>query len=476
MIRITEAEQQNRSGINPPIRILRSPINFVKLSLLAEKRSKRGGMTENLEGKILNLFEIKPYPCDTIEFNSRPYYEKKMKVERDGKQFYICPFQQGFEDFTTEEHARVVNKEIIVHEKPIFPGQPGADIRLIDNKNPLFDLVCYDTGYRYTGNVIEDGCFFSIDAKGKDYVLIKTKHHIATPLHIDYFNISKLEQIFTKKELEKNGARYVLVGSNNAGLPKLVMPPYGVEGEDEQGKIVSILTYLFEKANPTLDGRREEMKKFIETLISNARGYYESIGYLSGASQPHPHGRIISMPLLPPWIEHSYKSSEELSKKTKKNVYEMLMRDEWLIVDDGKFAIIANPTPDHSGEIMLVAKEAHNLTELTDEELWEFSNKRRLAQTLIDMRYSALPSNTYTLQTFGDDIEKYPATRLIMVFSPRTSTKAVLELGTHIDAYTTMPETVAKDMIYIIDKFGLKRTISNLFNPFVPEKEKHWFI
>lgn len=375
-------------------------------SVIALGRAKRG-----IEGFQINpnLLDIPPIPCGTDEFMGLPLVDKP------------CPLRPGNEEETTAEYARYENGQLIYHPSPLFPASSGWEMRAIDNKFPIFDERDFFSGEDYReGYMAQRKGFLEMDAIGKDYMIIYSSHHVQTANHLDFLRILNLEREFARREIEKEHVQYVQIFRNNAGLPRRKLEP--------------------------LSGSE----------------YYEIDGSASGASQAHPHGRVLSMHFLPEKLLRSYERKEERMEESSSDI-----DDDFVIKNGEEFVLMADPAPRHSGSLVVVARNARNILEISDTQLEELGNMIQLGQRLVDVRYDGVPSNVYFRQIFdktvyvngnGDEIDllrKYPHYRMYVRIDPRTSVWAGLELATGIVAVTTAPADVRNTMKYLMETYQL---------------------
>jgi len=444
------------------IKLMRSPLSS-RVALVSLKRAGRGGLVEAVEKRVeeMRYFDIPAYPCGASEFLYLPYFEAKP-----------CAFREGNEPDTTREYARVNNhgsRELIVHPEYVFPGKPGWAIRVMDNKYPLTDKVDFVTNHAYDSHRLSDGFIEMMDARGKDYVIVSSPHHIVTANRIDFENIALLEQIFTKRELEDPDILYVCVGSNNAGLPRKILPPF--MRDVHLDALIRYMAKLEEVASKNggipkeAEGIAEESKKTLDILLRNSNGYYESIGIISGASQAHVHKRVLSLPIHPPWIEEGYIRTEQKATTNGRASFYDYVKKEELLIEEGKyFALIADPVPEFSGGLLVIARDRQNIVEMDRAELAELGSLRKLGRVMHEILYGGLPSNDYMIQTFKEDCLKYPNTRFNLSLVPRKSVQAFLELGTKIVGLDGDSKELASTMRYLKERISHKIYQSGLEN------------
>ena len=207
---------------DPKIGILTSPLTD-RTDILAPGRASRGGLTsESMEEKIEKMksyWNLSSVPCDSGTFLGLPYIEGKP-----------CVLAPNKEEGTTREYARVAqNGKLKVHLDFIFPGQNGWvnepwNMRVIDNMFPLTDRIDFISGYVYGNHRDVETIVETMDAKGKDFVVVLSPSHIVPAYLIDFERLALIEQIFTRRELEDPDIKYVIAGSNNPGLTRKVLP------------------------------------------------------------------------------------------------------------------------------------------------------------------------------------------------------------------------------------------------------------
>ncbi|MBI2101878.1 hypothetical protein HYT53_04685 [Candidatus Woesearchaeota archaeon] len=430
------------------IKVLESPYT-TRTAILSLKRAHRGGLVEAIDRTIeeSRYFDIKPYMCDIKEsmvlpneFMGLPYEEKP------------CVLRPGNEAATTREFARVDSHgNLIVHPNYIFPGERGwlQDpwvMRVIENKNPLVDREDFFTGEIYE-NHRESGVVDRMDAKGKDWMIIPSPYHIVPVYKLDFETLTIIEQIFTARELKDPDIMYVVVGSNNAGLPKKVMPPFLLRHNYNN---------LADRVRSMMNGHANEAEKDIkalEELKIYSEGYYEPAGDRSGNSQTHPHDRVISLPLLSKWVEEGYKRTEEKARSNGRTSFYDYLKKANLVIEEGKyFALVADPVPEFNGGLLVISRYRQNITEMDESELKELGQLRRLGRVILEILYNGVASNDYTIQTFNDERIKYSNTRFSLSLVPRKSVQAVLELSTKIVGLDTDPKELAGTMKYLKER------------------------
>ena len=410
-----------------------------KTVILAPKRADRGGLVEQVERLMEQtaVLSISPCGCSTAEFLGLPYYGKE------------CMFAPGKEALTTREYARIDQEgNLIVHPTYIFPGEEGWlgsgwAARVMDNQNPLTDRQDFYTGFVYGKNV-QNGSFVSTtDAMGKDYVIVSHRSHIVPAIHIDFENLAILQQLFTERELRDSDIEYVCIGSNNSGFPRRIeIPP--LQGVDLNSLIELVKGNV--RTNDPDNGLEKELNLLLE-LQRHSRGFYVPSGIESGASQPHPHDRVVSLPILPKWVKDCYESAEQHASINGDSFYDFLKKSGFVIEEYDRFVLATDPVPDLSGGLLILSKSKHNIVEMGKDELRELGRMRKIGRVLQEIAYGGIPSNDYAVQTFDRHVATYPNTRFTMYLVPRKNVPAFLELGTKISGIDTNPRILAAQMI-----------------------------
>ncbi|MBI2657127.1 hypothetical protein HYX08_00350 [Candidatus Woesearchaeota archaeon] len=417
-----------------PITLLYDAPLGVDQAILAVKRSSRGGLVdmvavkEGIQERVDAYLRLKAYDCGTKEFMGKPYHEPK-----------ACVFREGNEVETTREYARVtLDGKIIVHDGYIFPGEKWiADprlMRVIDNKFPLTDKKDFFTGFVYKTDRNGDGLVHTIGAKGKDYVIVIDSRHIVPAYMLDFRTLAKLEQSFVKRELEDPDIQFVLVGSNNPGIPRKVISP--VFGDLNLDVLVAALD---QSSDPDVLKQRD-------VLISHRDGHYESAAKEAGASQIHNHGRILSVPIVPKKVERIYRSIDaKTSAEGSTRFFEKLEREGYLVEPGKHFDIFADPLPQHNGGLVVVAKERKNMVEMDDSELEEYADMRKLGRMLHEIHFPGVASNDVALQLFRNHGPPYASARFMLHQVPRTNVHAFVEM-VGIIGLDTDPKDFAETM------------------------------
>ena len=412
-----------------------------RIGILARNRANRGGLIEAIERRIeeTGYFDIKPVDCGGLEFYGAPYREEKE-----------CVFGPGREAKTTREYAQVNHAgDIIVHPTYIFPGESGWEgspwlMRVLDNKFPLVDRIDFFSGLVYDASRRHEGLVEMMEAKGKDFVIVLNPHHIVPAHSIDFVKLAILEKTFAERELEDPDVKYVCIGSNNAGLP---------QKKFLEQDVAQSLDILLKHINGD-DSVSPEVQESVQTLMRYSKGYYKSDGAQSGTSQLHLHGRVISFPLLPPWIKEGYERTEENARQNGANTFLDYCLSHGLLIDKGKyFSMVADPVPEFNGGLLIIANERHNITKMDDGELRELAEMRKAGRVMHEILFSGIPSNDYMIQTFGSMTSEYPNTRFSLALVPRGNVQAFVELGTKIVGLTTDPRSMAEAMIHLKEKY-----------------------
>ncbi len=296
----------------------------------------------------------------------------------------------------------------------MFPSPPGWEMRVIDNKYPIFDEKDIFTHEEYTVFVQRDDVFVERDAMGRDMLVIMSPYHIAPPSGMDYFNVLRLEQRITELELEKLHVEYVHIGRNSAGLP------------------------------------RKKKEK-----ISGNEYYDMDDKMYSGASQEHPHERIISVPFVPRLILESYEKVENMARNNgHQHLFQRLLDSGGYTIEQGKrFALLADPTPKHTGGLVIAAYNAHNITELGECDLHELASMLMLGEQLLNIAYDGPPMTNYYRQSFRDCVTRFPDYVMNVRIVPRDPYKngvhATVEEGMHLYVLTSDPQEVRDFMLDI---------------------------
>ncbi|MEM2637016.1 MAG: hypothetical protein QXL15_01560 [Candidatus Korarchaeota archaeon] len=389
-------------------KVFHNPISASR-SIIAPRRAIRYDILERREIDP-EVLSFEPVKCNVDSFKG---------VHLEQRQ---CPFAPGREWNTTFEYARYEHGNLISHNPPVYPENANSEweLRAIDNKTPLFDEVdlIEKVEYRLDSREVISGVE-TVDALGKSYLIIETRDHIVpTPL-IDFFKVFKISQLLTIRELKKPYVHYVALGKNNAGLPQKVTCPLC----------------------------RQE--------------YYKWESYICGASQPHPHSEIFSMAFLPMQLEQEMKYTEKYFKEHGVSPYEQLLQGEDFVLLRGKcFSMIVDPAPKFFGTITIIAHEAHNITELNDEQLKELATFVSKAQQLLDLKFGGYPGNIYFKQSFKWQIEEFPHTRMRVKLFVRRNIHGFLEHSTGIIGMEVDPLELKEEYKILLKKYVKEPTFA----------------
>lgn len=192
------------------------------------------------------------------------------------------------------------------------------------------------------------------------------------------------------------------------------------------------------------------------TMVGGDCGKYALIfhnyGPNAGASVPHPHSQIISIPVLPPDIKRSINGSERFYKEHHKRVYDVMI--EWersegkRVVHENKYFITFCPfVSKTSYEVRIFPQESHAHFEKMPEEQLEYLGEILLL--VLKKVQSALKSPDYNFfihtapfERMTTDAHEFYTWHIEVL--PKISTVGAFELGSGIDVNTVNPDEAAK--------------------------------
>lgn len=312
------------------------------------------------------------------------------------------------------------------------------------------------------------------DARGRCVVFVESPHHIVSSQDIDYYKALKLQQLFTRREMQEPDIVFVSLGKNYAGLPKKTPDQrtmynltrglevllegstkflkYLIGGDGFLGALIESWErdgpHFMELVNADpKKGREMAALEIYNAHFDGKESYYDATsGKGSGATQMHPHSQGISSTFLPTQMEMEYERVEAnapfYSDLIKEGIFNIEKREN--------FVLLADPAPRHSGGLIIVAREFRNILEMEDGHLAELGDLMRLAQGLLDVKYGAIPSNYFHKQIFNGN---FPSYRFNTRFDPKTSQWGFLERGFDVVGVSENPLDVARNMEELKDKY-----------------------
>ena len=407
-------------------------------AIIASSRARRTGVDS---GQIdPALLDISPLTCEIREYRGLPLI--------DG----TCHFSPGKEAETTAEYARYQNGQLIIHDSPVFPAAEGWEMRVIDNKFPITDERNIFTNEPYDKDfLLEHGDYSEVHAIGKDLIVIQTPYHNIRAGLLDYGKILTLEQEFTRREMEKDHVQYVTIFRNNSGFPIRVRVPDSVR--------LSYFQQYVKNGNENQDKKEENVNKEGSTSLPTME-YYEFQGKMSGASQTHPHERIVSMGIMPGKMLASYQKLErKMENRRNYHLYQEHVDRRELTLKEGKdFVLMVDPVPSHIGGLVIIAENVRNILELDNNTKEELAYFIQLGQTLVDVCNAGCPSNSYFRQIFDKNgyQRDYPNYRLYCRIEPRVNIHAGFELAVGIPVITAEPADIRGAMRDIMSQYNLE--------------------
>jgi UDPglucose--hexose-1-phosphate uridylyltransferase len=193
-------------------------------------------------------------------------------------------------------------------------------------------------------------------------------------------------------------------------------------------------------------------KRYLD-LMKRDFVHYVSIfhnhGKEAGASQPHPHSQIITIPLIDIDLKKALSNSEKYFKKDKKCIY--CQMNEWerkakkRLVFENKDFLVLCPFASKSAFEVIVSPKFHSpyFEKIEESQKW---NLAEAFQVVMKKLYKALndPPYNFYLHTAPSDGKDYPFYHWHFTILPKTSIPAGFEMGVKIEISTIEPEKAAE--------------------------------
>lgn len=179
---------------------------------------------------------------------------------------------------------------------------------------------------------------------------------------------------------------------------------------------------------------------------------FHNHGLRAGASVPHPHSQIISIPVLPPDIKRSINGSEGFYREHKKRIYDVML--EWersegkRIIFENKYFIAFCPfVSKTSYEVRIFPQESHAHFEKMPEKQLVYLGEilltilRKIQAVLKDPDYNFFV-HTAPIENTAMDVHEFYTWHIEIL--PKISTSGAFELGSGIDVNIIDPDEAAK--------------------------------
>ncbi|MDD3386326.1 MAG: galactose-1-phosphate uridylyltransferase [Candidatus Pacebacteria bacterium] len=204
------------------------------------------------------------------------------------------------------------------------------------------------------------------------------------------------------------------------------------------------------------DTRSEEVFTCIQKLINSYKdnnfvkqvAIFHNKGEKSGASQPHPHYQVMTLPIIEREFKTELESFNKFYKKNKKCLYceinkRELKEKERIVLENEHFIAFCPFAPKVGFQVVISPKRHNpNFEKITEEE------KKSLSKIFKKMLYkydNILKEKNYNFFIHTAPLNKeYPYFHWYMVFYPRSSSLGGLEMGFRIEISQAMPEEQAK--------------------------------
>ncbi|MBI2063695.1 MAG: galactose-1-phosphate uridylyltransferase [Candidatus Yanofskybacteria bacterium] len=253
--------------------------------------------------------------------------------------------------------------------------------------------------------------------------------------------------------------KYPAVLEGDIGLPRKT-GPFNVQNAKGIHEVVIFREhdrFLHEFSKEELvETLRVYQERYRTMMDGGTHGKYALIfhnhGIRAGASVPHPHSQIMSIPVLPPDVKRSIHGSEKFYREHNKRIYDVMIdwerSEKKRIVYENKYFIAFCPfvskTPH---EIRIFPQESHAHFEKMPEEQLPYLGEilllvlRKIQSALENPDYNFF---IHTAPLEGSSIDAHEFYTWHIEVLPKVSTFGAFELGSGIDVNITDPDDSAR--------------------------------
>ncbi|MBI4993875.1 DUF4921 family protein [Candidatus Wolfebacteria bacterium] len=177
---------------------------------------------------------------------------------------------------------------------------------------------------------------------------------------------------------------------------------------------------------------------------------FHNWGAKAGASIYHPHYQIISLPIVPPDVEHSYEGSFDYYKKHKKCVHCVMVdfekKEKKRVVYENKSAVVLAPFVSREPfELRIFSKKHLPYFEDTPQEIMsDIVDALQKALCRIENRLADPDYNFFIHTSPLKDKKKYSHYHWHIEILPKTNISAGFELSTGVEINAVDPDEAAK--------------------------------
>ncbi len=212
--------------------------------------------------------------------------------------------------------------------------------------------------------------------------------------------------------------------------------------------------YSKEEFSQILSIYQERYKAMANYSASRYILIFHNQGAAAGASIPHPHSQIISIPIMPPDAKRSIKGSEDFYEEHGKRVYDVML--EWEIAEKKRivyenehfiaFCPFVSQTP---YEIRIFPREGHaHFESMPAELLPELSDAMLTVLKKINKTLDAPDFNYFIHTAPADDkdtnIHKFYTWHMEVI--PKMKIEGAFELGSGVEVNVIDPDEAAKEL------------------------------
>jgi len=176
---------------------------------------------------------------------------------------------------------------------------------------------------------------------------------------------------------------------------------------------------------------------------------FHNWGAKAGASLYHPHYQIISIPVIPPDVNHSLVGSTRYFKKNKRCVHcdiiSFEMKEKERIVFENEGAVVFTPYASREPfELRIFPKKHESFFEDSSEnDLKSMAGALQKALSLLEKRFEGIDYNFFIHTAPIRDKKKFPHYHWHIEVQPKINTSAGFELSTGIEITSIDPNEAA---------------------------------
>lgn len=199
---------------------------------------------------------------------------------------------------------------------------------------------------------------------------------------------------------------------------------------------------------------RVYQQRYLATLDGSSKYIliFHNHGSSAGASMPHPHSQIISIPVLPPDVKRSINGSERFYREHKKRIYDVMLdqecSDKKRVLFENKYFIAFCPFVSKTPyEIRIFPRESHAHFEKMPEEQLVFLGEA--VQLMLKKIWTAFSNPDYNffihtapLESTVTNPHEFYTWHIEII--PKMSTIGAFELGSGVDVNMIDPDDSAK--------------------------------